>query len=197
MYGGENIAWIQRFTTTILAISQQAQMPLMMLYMGTNKTDEINNKINGVISDRKLGDIIIEPMKMRLFWTRLESIWHSRVQTGMFPESDHIIQEVFKMQSFECSNRGWAIISKGSEEMAKGMGDTMLKALSEYDHWKDNVDVKGFVTALDEYMGSMGTSSFCNTIVVPKTKNGLPEKMNCFECRREMRMSTRFNCCGD
>ncbi|KAK6134885.1 hypothetical protein DH2020_031369 [Rehmannia glutinosa] len=190
LYGGEDTVWIQNFTTVVSDIFQQSQVPIMTLYLGTND-------MNAIVEQKKYSNIILDPMKIKLFWARLESIRQSRVQIGVLPESDEIIKEVFKMLSFGCSKRGWAIISKGSNEMAKGMGDIMLKALSEYDQWKGNVELKGFVTALEEYMGTIGTSYFCNKFIVPKTKNGLPEKMDCFECRREMRMSVRFTCCGD
>ncbi|KAK6134859.1 hypothetical protein DH2020_031400 [Rehmannia glutinosa] len=190
LYGGEDTVWIQNFTTAVSDIFQQSQVPIMMLYLGTNDT-------NAIVEQKNYSNIILDPMKIKLFWARLESIRQSRVQIGVLPESDEIIKEVFKMLSFGCSKRGWAIISKGSKEMAKGMGDIMLKALSEYDQWKGNVELKGFVNALEEYMGTIGTSYFCNKFIVPKTKNGLPEKMDCFECRREMRMSVRFTCCGD
>ncbi|KAG8386991.1 hypothetical protein BUALT_Bualt03G0206100 [Buddleja alternifolia] len=199
LYGGEDLEWIQKFKTTILAISRVANLPLMTLFMGaSNMSNEIVNKYNAVISANEVNCTIVSYTEMMQFWARIESIWHSRVQSGMLPESDEIIREVFKMRSFDCSRRGWAIISDGSEEMAKGMGDAMLKCLSEYSMWMGNIEKKGFVAAIKDYISSFGTSDLRNTFSVTTTKLGeLPHKMVCFECRREMKMSIRFTCCGD
>ncbi|KAL0399864.1 UNVERIFIED_CONTAM: protein SIEVE ELEMENT OCCLUSION A [Sesamum radiatum] len=188
LYGGEDVEWIQTFTSTLLDVSQQAQIQLKMISMNEN----IKTNITTGTSDSTL-----DPMQIRAFWVRLESIWQSRVQSGMSPESDEIIRNVFKMFSLLHSGRGWAIVSStGLKEMAIGMGDTVLKALSEYDKWKGFVVSKGFVPALGEYMSSLGPSKLCNILSLLKSSRGLPVKMNCFECGGEMKMSTRFICYG-
>ncbi|KAK4437352.1 protein SIEVE ELEMENT OCCLUSION B [Sesamum alatum] len=140
LYGGENSEWIQKFTGTILDVSKQAQIQLMMIY--ANQNDGKNNAA-------ATSNVTLDRMQTFTFWGRLQSVWQSRVQSGMSPESDEIIRDVFKMISLYSSGRGWAIISKGTKEMTMGMGDTVLKALSEYDKWKGFVVGKGFVPALE------------------------------------------------
>ncbi|KAL2245743.1 UNVERIFIED_CONTAM: Protein SIEVE ELEMENT OCCLUSION A, partial [Sesamum indicum] len=189
LYGGTDIEWIRQFTSTLLGVSQHAQIQLKMIHM--DQRVKMNNTI--ATSD----DVTLDLKQTMAFWARLHSIWQSRVQSGMFPESDEIIRNVFKMFSLNQSGRGWAIVSSGAKEMAIGMGDTVLKALLEYDKWKESVVSRGFVPALREYMTHVGTSIYCNTFAVSKTSRGLPEKMICFECRGQMKMSTRFVCFGD
>ncbi|KAK4398030.1 protein SIEVE ELEMENT OCCLUSION B [Sesamum angolense] len=188
LYGGANMEWIQAFTSTLLDVSRQAQIQLKMIYMDENvKTNDTT----------ATSDVTLDPMQTMAFRGRLHSIWQSRAQSGMLPESDKIILDVLKMVGLHDSGRGWAIVSSGAKEMAIGMGDTALKALSEYDKWKGFVVSKGFVPALAEYMSSLGASKLCTTFAVPKTSRGLPTKMNCFECGGEMKVSTRFICYGD
>ncbi|KAL0444050.1 UNVERIFIED_CONTAM: protein SIEVE ELEMENT OCCLUSION A [Sesamum latifolium] len=187
LYEGQDTEWIQTFTSTLLDVSQQAQIQLKMICMNKSLTNNAT----------ATSDVTLDPMQIRAFWARLESIWQSRVQTGMSPESDEIIRNVFKMFGLHHSGRGWAIVSSGTEEMAIGMGDTVLKALSEYDKWKGFVVSKGFVPALGEYMSSLGPSKLCKHFSLLKTSRGLPAKMNCFECGGEMKMSTRFICYGN
>ncbi|KAL5755795.1 hypothetical protein ACOSQ2_020541 [Xanthoceras sorbifolium] len=41
--------------------------------------------------------------------------------------------------------QAWAANSKGSNIVAKVRSETILKSFGEYDHWKTNVNQKGFI----------------------------------------------------
>ncbi|XP_057481659.1 protein SIEVE ELEMENT OCCLUSION B-like [Actinidia eriantha] len=67
-----------------------------------------------------------------LFWTRLESILFSMIQSGRADDNDPVMQEIKKLLSYDKSG-GWAVLSKGSDVVANGHATTMLPTLVEYD----------------------------------------------------------------
>lgn len=130
MYGGEDIDWIQRFTTNTQAVARAAKIPLEMLYVGKSNPREKVRKNNSTITIENLSHTLPDLTLIWFFWVRLESMWHSKVQHGKSVENDPIMQEIMTMLSFDGSDQGWAVISKGSAEMAKAKGDTILTTMT-------------------------------------------------------------------
>ncbi|KAJ4974390.1 hypothetical protein NE237_007564 [Protea cynaroides] len=144
LYGGEDIEWIRKFTTTTRAVAQEAGIPFEMVYVGKSKhKDQVGRNIS-VITMEKLSHCWPDLTSIWFFWVRLESMWHSEMRLGSTIEKDHIMQEIMTMLTFDGSEQGWALISKGSTTMVKAKGDLFLECFQQYENvWKKFVDVKG------------------------------------------------------
>lgn len=196
LYGGEDIEWIRRFTNVTRAVAQAAQIPLQMLYMGKSNPREKVRKNNATIVAEKLSNVLPNVNLMWFFWVRLESMWHSKVQLGKRVDNDPIMQEIMKMLSFDGSDLGWAVISRGSE-MAKAKGDVILNTLMDYDSWKERIGQRGFLPALNDRLQDLQTPHHCNRLILPSTTGTIPEQVVCAECGQVMEKFIMYRCCTD
>ncbi|XP_039133185.1 protein SIEVE ELEMENT OCCLUSION B-like [Dioscorea cayenensis subsp. rotundata] len=79
-----------------------------------------NKKIISIIAAEKLSSYAKEPAMIWFFWVRIESMWHSKRQHGAHSLTpDQIMQEVTQMLSFDSSDEGWAVFSRGLMEIIK------------------------------------------------------------------------------
>jgi hypothetical protein len=197
LYGGEDTEWVRKFTSALRNVAQVAKIPLEMLYVGKSNPRDKVRKNNATIVSEKLSHVLPDTTLIWFFWVRLESMWYSKVQHGKSVENDTIMQEIMTMLSFDGSDQGWAVISKGSAEMARAKGDTMLTALNEYEMWKENVAGQGFVPALNQHLIDHRTPHHCNRLILPGTAGSIPEKVVCAECGRPMEKFLMYRCCTD
>ncbi|KAL3511365.1 hypothetical protein ACH5RR_030766 [Cinchona calisaya] len=195
LYGGENIEWILKFTTMTKAVAKAAGIPLEMLYVGKSDPRERVRRNNSIIQVGNLSHTLPDLTLIWCFWVRLESMWHSKIQHGMTVENDPIMQEIATMLSFDGSDQGWAVFSRGSHEMAKGRGDIVLQCLEYYDRWMDKVVYPdGFVIALSEQLRVLYSPYHCNRLLLTGQN---PEKVACAECGRTMERFTMYRCCNE
>lgn len=197
LYGGEDMDWIQRFTTTMHAVAQAVRIPLEMLYVGKSNLKEKVRKNNAAIAAQGLSHILPDVTLVWYFWVRLESMWHSKLQNRRSVENDPIMQEIVTMLSYDASDQGWAVISRGPAEMAKAKGDMLLTCLNEFDNWRADIGPKGFVQALMDYLHKIQTPHHCNRLILPGTTGTIPEKVVCAECSRPMEKFIMYRCCTD
>ncbi|KAL5717956.1 hypothetical protein ACHQM5_010904 [Ranunculus cassubicifolius] len=197
LYGGEDMDWIRKFTVAARAVSQVIRMPIELVYVGKSNPKERVRKNNGIISAEKLSHFWPDLTSIWFFWVRLESMWHSKMQHGKTIENDPIMQEIMTMLSFDGSEQGWAVISKGSSHIAKGKGETMLTSMIEIDQWKEHIEPKGFVPALTDHLHQLHTPHHCNRLILPGTTGSIPEMVVCAECGRAMEKYIMYRCCTD
>lgn len=198
LYGGEDIEWIRKFTTTARNVAQAARIPLELVYVGKSNPKERVRKNIAAITTEKLSHCWQDLTSIWFFWVRLESMWYSKMQHGRTVENDTIMQEIMTMLSFDGSDQGWAVISRGSGlDMAKAKGETILTALTEYDAWKEHVEPKGFVPALTDHLHQLHTPHHCNRLILPGTSGSIPEMLVCAECGRPMEKYIMYRCCTD
>ncbi|KAM7484165.1 hypothetical protein LguiA_000174 [Lonicera macranthoides] len=197
LYGGEDLDWIKRFTTTMKAVASAANIPLEMLYVGKSNPREKVRKNNSTIINENLSHTLPDPTLIWFFWVRLESMWHSKVQHGKSVEDDPIMQEIMTMLSFDGSEQGWAVISRGSAEIAKAKGDTIWTAMTQFDQWRDQVEPNGFIQALNDHLHKLHTPHHCNRLILPGTTGSIPERVVCAECGRAMEKFIMYRCCTD
>ncbi|GAB4829294.1 hypothetical protein Ancab_018962 [Ancistrocladus abbreviatus] len=197
LYGGEDMDWIHSFTTKAQAVAQQANIQLEMIYVGKSNPRDKVRRNNSAIAAQNLSHTLPDLTLIWFFWVRLESMWHSKVQLGKSVENDPITQEIATMLIFDGSNEGWAIISKGSAEMAKAKGNAILLCLNEFDKWKEEAQLKGLVQALDDYLHKLHNPHHCNCLILPGTNGRIPEKVVCAECGRQMEKFIMYHCCTD
>ena len=197
MYGGEDIEWIRKFTVTAKEVASKAAITLEMLYVGKSNPREKVRKNNSIITTEKLSNVLPDLTLIWFFWVRLESMWHSKVQHKRTVENDVIMQEIMTMLSFDGSDQGWALISRGPAGMAKAKGETILKSLDDFETWKNGVEEKGFLPALIDYLHQLHSPFHCNRLILPGATGSIPERVVCAECGRPMEKFIMYRCCTD
>ena len=201
LFGGEDIEWIREFCILAKAVGRAAGIKLEMLYVGKSNPREKIWKNNISIAQEYLSDVLPGLNVVWFFWARLESMWHSKVQHGETPERDPITHEIMSMLSFDGGNHGWAVFGREWGEMSqmtKAKGDTILECLGEYQMWNDEVETKGFVAALNDYLiHQLQTPHHCNRLVLPDTTGRTPDRVPCADCGRPMEKYIRYRCCTD
>lgn len=197
MYGGEDLEWIRKFTSVMRKVALEIEHPLEMIYVGKGNPKERVRKINTVITEEKLSSCWNNLVMIWFFWARLESMWYSKVQLGRTIENDAIMQEVMTMLTFDSSDEGWALISKGSTEMVKAQGKKMVDCLSSFHIWKENVEHEGFIAALAGALEPYHTHEHCTRLILPGTTGKIQENVICAECKRPMEMYILYRCCTD
>ncbi|XVE74908.1 hypothetical protein DITRI_Ditri12bG0056300 [Diplodiscus trichospermus] len=200
LYGGEDMEWIRKFTTTARAVAQTADIKLEMLYMGKSNPKENVRRNMTTIQRENLSHVLPDIWLVWFFWVRLESMWHSRVEQGMTVQNDRILQEIMTMLSFDGSDQGWAVIGRGSDEMTRAKAEIILKSLEEYTAWAAAAAEKGFIPALNAHIPGLRTEHHCNRLIIPGTSagtRGIQERVVCVECGKAMEMFFMYRCCTD
>ncbi|XP_058092436.1 protein SIEVE ELEMENT OCCLUSION B-like [Magnolia sinica] len=197
LYGGEDIEWIRRFTAAVKNVIHVTQIPIEMVYVGKSNPKERVRKIIATIDNEKLSSTWRDLTLIWFFWSRLESMWHSKMLHGRTIENDNIMQEVMMMLTYDGSDHGWAVISKGSTEIVKSHGKTILDCLTQIDTWKANIELEGFIPALTNALIPYHTPEHCVRLILPGTTGKIPEKVVCAECKRPMEKYILYRCCTD
>ncbi|KAJ6691384.1 PROTEIN SIEVE ELEMENT OCCLUSION B [Salix koriyanagi] len=73
------------------------------------------------ITEEKLSYAWQDLTMIWFFWTRLESMFFSKIQLGKVDDQDPMMQEIKKLLSYDREG-GWAILSKGSRVVINGLG---------------------------------------------------------------------------
>lgn len=191
-----DLQWIRAFAKTARDVARAASIPLEMVYVGKSKSNEKMRRILTIIRTENLGRTP-ENVAIWFFWMRLESMWYSKVQHGKSPENDQVMEGVTTMLMYDNAHPGWTILSRGSHEITKATGDTMLKCLMDFGTWKDKTNQKGFMPALQEYLLELRTKEHCNHLVLPGLGGELPDQVVCAECKRSMERYIMYRCCTD
>ncbi|XP_042413443.1 protein SIEVE ELEMENT OCCLUSION B-like [Zingiber officinale] len=197
LYGGENIGWIRQFTAAMRRVSQEARVPVEMVYVGKSNPRDRVKKAMAVIAEEKLSGYWKDPVKVWFFWVRLESMWHSKMQLGRTIDNDPIMKEVMTMLSFDGSDEGWALLSRGSQEMVEAYGGRMVDCLGQFDNWKSDVEAEGLVPALRKALEPFHTAEHCTRLILPGDSVGIKEQVVCAECGRPMDKFVLYRCCND
>ncbi|KAF7838228.1 protein SIEVE ELEMENT OCCLUSION B-like [Senna tora] len=195
IYGGEDLEWIQTFTSTTLSVAKSANLSLEMVYVGKSNAKERMQKMITTFNTRKFSYFWPNVTSIWFFWARLESMLYSKLQQGKTVEDDQILGEVMTVLSFDGSDRGWAIFCRGTNEMARAKGDLALTSLREFEQWRENSERDGFVLALKEYLQELHTPHHCNRLILPGSAGGIPERVVCAECGRQMEKYFMYRCC--
>ncbi|CAA2995442.1 Hypothetical predicted protein [Olea europaea subsp. europaea] len=201
LYGGEDIDWIWRFTTTVQNIANTLRVPLEMIYVGKSNPNDKVKRCHEIIDREKLSHIF--PLKdyydyVWYFWVRLASMWNSKIQHGMTVETDKIMQEIFTMLMYDRSEQGWAVFSRGIFDMTKGKGDILLTVLDNFRQWQEKVDHPDkFVPVLDAEISGVHLEHHRIHLILPGQTGYIPERVVCSECGRTMDKYVMYRCCTD
>ncbi|XP_073304456.1 protein SIEVE ELEMENT OCCLUSION B-like [Primulina huaijiensis] len=201
LYGGEDIDWIRKFTVSTRAVASALNVPLEMLYVGKRNPKDKVRRCHEVIDREKLSHIF--SLKeyydyVWYFWVRLWSMWNSKKNTALNVDNDHVMQQIMEVLSFDSSDEGWAVFSRGNNEMTKGKGDILLPVLDDYNSWRYKVDHPDkFVTVLDEAIRGIHREHHCNRLILPGHAGYIPEQVVCSECGKIMDKYVMYRCCTD
>ncbi|XP_048333005.1 protein SIEVE ELEMENT OCCLUSION B-like [Ziziphus jujuba] len=177
-YGGKDNEWVQQFNkrATIFAsdpIFKDAKINIELFCIGKSPKGGEDHGILG------------------RFWNGIESLFFTKAHKQIDP----VTQEIQKLLSYK-NESGWALLSKGSTVVIAGHGFTILKALEEFDKWKDTVREKGFEISFREYhLKLIQSVRHCCRLDIPSVSGKVPEKMQCPECPRTMETFISFKCC--
>ncbi|XP_059643685.1 protein SIEVE ELEMENT OCCLUSION B-like [Cornus florida] len=197
LYGGDDIEWIRKFTTSARSVALASRIPLEMVYVGKSTKREQVRRVISTIKTEKLGYCWQDMAMIWFFWTRLESMLFSKIQLGRGDDNDPMMLMIKKILSYDKSG-SWAVLSNGSSVVINGHSSTVLPALNEYDMWKENIPVKGFDLSFKDYHDMLhGAAVPCCRFEFPSTIGRIPENMKCPECLRIMGKNFAFVCCHD
>ena len=197
MYGGEDMDWIRKFTSTAYALAAALQLPLEMIYVGKSNPGKKVQEINNAIQAEKLSTVLPDLVIIWFFWVRLESMWHSKSQHGRTVENDHIMREVMRILTYDSGDAGWAVISQGTGRMAQGTGDAFLRCLNEHEQWKETAKDIGILPAMADYIQGLQTPHHCNRLILPGSSGGDPDRVVCAECGKTMEKFYMYRCCNE
>lgn len=198
LYGGDDLEWIRKFTSSAYAMANTLKVPLEMIYMGKSNPGEKVERIKEAIVSENLSHTLEDLMLIWYFWVRVESMWHSKLHQGNTLDSDPIMQEIMTILSYDASDEGWAVISGGTERiLVKARGEIFLKCLNEYEQWKDRAEEKGLLNAMSDYVKELQTPHHCNRLIVPGSNGRTLEEVVCAECGRPLDKFFMYRCCTD
>ncbi|XP_027190056.1 protein SIEVE ELEMENT OCCLUSION B-like isoform X2 [Cicer arietinum] len=195
LYGGEDLEWIETFTQTAMNLARTGNFDLEMVYVGKSNAKERMQRMISTFNTKKFSYFWPNVTSIWFFWARLESMLYSKLQQGKTVENDKIMSEVMTVLSFDGSDRGWAIFCRGPSEMARAKGDTALTSLRDFDKWKHKIEQDGWVPALGEYIKEIQQPHHCNRLILPGSTGGIPQKVVCAECGRQMEKYFMYRCC--
>ncbi|KAJ9683316.1 hypothetical protein PVL29_019065 [Vitis rotundifolia] len=197
LYGGTDMEWIRKFTTTAKAVASAARIPLEMVYVGKSTKREQVRRCIASITAEKLSHCWQDLTMVWFFWTRLESMLFSKIQLGQADDQDPMMHEIKKLLSYD-KEGGWAVLSKGSFTFVNGHGTTILPTLLAYEEWQEHVVTKGFDIACMDYHNKVHSDSRpCCRFEFLSTSGRIPDKMKCPECMLNMEKYITFLCCHD
>lgn len=198
LYGGDNLKWIRDFTTRAKNIARDLRVPVEMVYVGKSHHKDMVQKLCSAIAVEQLSHCWQDPNQVWYFWTRLESMFHSKMQLGrMRDHSDITLQELQRLQSFDKGHEGWAILAKGSNIVVNAHGRLALTVVEDYEKWEERAKKEGLEVAFAAYYQELYMKEYiCSRIEFPFTAR-MPDHMLCPDCRREMQKFKTFRCCHE
>ncbi|KAE8022604.1 hypothetical protein FH972_008390 [Carpinus fangiana] len=168
LYGGTDSDWMEQFKEKASALADD---PII-------KETLISIKLFSLGKDN--------PNILRLFWNKIRSLFSCKCDEKI----------TNKLLSFE-TQKGWAILSKGSRVEVIGDANIIMLFLNDFGNWKDKVSSeKGFEGCFKEYNDkSLEGNHLCSHISIPFNAGKIREKMECPRCPRFMESSVKFRCC--
>ncbi|XP_076909012.1 protein SIEVE ELEMENT OCCLUSION B-like [Bidens hawaiensis] len=186
LYGGEDLEWIRRFTTTTQAVARKAGIQLEMLYVGTSNPREKVRKNNDIIRSDNLSHVLPDLTLIWFFWVRLESMLYSKLQHRKSFDEDPILREINVMLTYDGNGQVWAVVCRENDWMRRSDGVTVLTSLTNYSEWQDEAQNKGFLPALNEHLEANRPQHHNNRLILPGTFRNVPERVVCSECGRSI-----------
>ncbi|KAL8550589.1 hypothetical protein ACS0TY_009134 [Phlomoides rotata] len=200
LYGGDDINWVRKFTQSAKTAARALNVQLEMLYVGKRNPKEKVRLCHEVIARENLSHIFATDYYdfVWYFWVRLASMWNSKKQIGRTVEDDHIMQGILNLLTYDSSEQGWAIFSRGIYETTMASGDKLVPILDNYTTWGYEVDHPDkFVPVLDKNLKGYHPEHHCQRLILPGQAGYIPERVVCTECGKTMDKYVMYRCCTD
>ncbi|CAJ1786350.1 unnamed protein product [Sphenostylis stenocarpa] len=199
LYGGNESEWISKFVKEARSVAEATKISLEMLYVGKSSRRKQVQNIVDIIKREKLNTSFLQDQVMiRLFWTRVESMFFSKLQLNQTNEEDQVMREIKKLLIYD-KQSGWILLARGSHIVVTGHATTGLQTLEDYENeWKEHGDKDGFEAAFKNHYAKLSSrASPCSKFEVSAEIGETPEKLTCPECNRHMHVFTSIQCCHD
>ncbi|XP_043725497.1 protein SIEVE ELEMENT OCCLUSION A-like [Telopea speciosissima] len=202
LYGGEDMNWIRSFTAVASEVAKKSTSTAFeMVYMGAKTQRKRLDNLYSVIKNEKL-NTNCWPEVVTKFWGRLDYMWQSRMEMMITSkntiEEDQIMKEIRSILTYDgSSDKGWAIICKGSEILVKARGDIMLECFKQYDFWKVSSGINDFMGVVIDYVKKQEIKVHCNHLILPFTVANILGEMHCENCPCLMEKFIMYRCCRD
>ncbi|KAF3779592.1 hypothetical protein EJ110_NYTH41048 [Nymphaea thermarum] len=195
LYGGEDIEWIRSFTSKMNEIKKVAGISMEMAYLGVPHPRASTTKkiVDTVLREKISASYPSE--SIRFFWTRLERMLHSLMQSRKGLETDGLQREVITLLTYGDSGRGWAVFAGAGDEMLVADGKAFLHGFSNVGYWKDEIIEKGFHGALQTGLDLLKSPDHCLKLVLPSST--IVHHVACPECRKNMKAYLLLKCCDE
>ncbi|KAK7285233.1 hypothetical protein RJT34_19997 [Clitoria ternatea] len=171
-YGGKDKEWIQQFNKFASALAKDVTLK------------EANISIQLFCLDYE------QPNIVNRFWRGVESLF----VTKMLMKTNTITQEVEKLLSYK-NESGWALLTQGSNVVLTGHGSTILRAVTEFDKWREQVVKKGFEISIRQHHETIvETIHRCSHLQIPMVPGKVPDTIECPDCQRTMAVFISYKC---
>ncbi|KAL8160122.1 hypothetical protein V2J09_001659 [Rumex salicifolius] len=200
VYGGDqDIEQTKKFINLAKNVGAAAKINLELLYVGKScKKETVQTLTEAIKTENNLGNYLDD---IPFFWTRLDSMLHSKIQLGAVDDvTDNVTQEIKKIISYDQNPGSWAVICKGSRVFRSVAGQTLSEVLGRYEEWKGMVAPDGgveFHVALIERIEAGRPENMCFRFEFPKDDGKIPVAMKCPGCQKKMKDYVTFKCCHD
>ncbi|MED6193732.1 hypothetical protein PIB30_022194 [Stylosanthes scabra] len=172
-YGGKDKEWIQEFSRSAASLANETMIKELKISIELFCVEKENRNV------------------FKRFWKKVESLFVTKAHKA----EDAVKKEVQRLLCYK-DEIGWALLSKGSSVVVSGHGSTMLKAVTEFERWKEVVVKKGFELSFKEYHERVASETHrCAQFEIPDVAGKLPEAMNCPDCPRVMDIFITYKCC--
>ncbi|KAH9624599.1 hypothetical protein KSS87_010302 [Heliosperma pusillum] len=200
IFGGEDIDWIRKFTTTIKEQFTKAGTKIELVYIGKPNAKKAVERIIKMITAEKIAHTLPNVTTVTYFWIRLESMLYTRMQfSHNNVDSDNIIKQIMSVLSFGSGHEGWASIGKpGTTEIIQAKGDQIIASISkpEFVEHKREHGIVGSISMIIHTIPGHHTGFHCNRVEFPSVAGaGVPTKVVCTDCQRPMEKYILYKCC--
>ncbi|XP_057811070.1 protein SIEVE ELEMENT OCCLUSION B-like [Salvia miltiorrhiza] len=199
LYGGDDLEWIRRFTLTARAVAMAVGVALEMLYVGKRNPGGKVRRCHEVITRENLSYIFASDYYdyVWYFWERLACMWVSRKQIERAVDTDVIMRRLLDLLTYDSTEEGWAVFSRGNVEITIDMGENVLAVLERYKDWAHEVDHPDkFVSVLDKSLSGFHPEHHCLRLILPGQAGYIPETVAC-TCGKTMDKYVMYRCCTD
>ncbi|GAA0163091.1 hypothetical protein LIER_19045 [Lithospermum erythrorhizon] len=195
LYGGEDIEWIRKFTLLVKDIAARLGIEIDMMYVGKKGGKERVRRINEAIVSEGISNCFENPTMVWFFWTRLESMLHSKTQHSNTVENDQILPGVITVLSYDGNDQGWALFSRGSSTPVGGKSDVLDQAFGpDFANWESQATVD-WENGLKDELQNIQPPHHCNRLIFPGVDGDIPATLVCSECTRPMEKFVMYRCC--
>ncbi|KAF8029589.1 hypothetical protein BT93_E2110 [Corymbia citriodora subsp. variegata] len=201
LWSKPGISWFELLLTEMVIpkINEAIKSKKYILLYGAEDTKaihEIEEPVKKIIEDG-VPIVAYNVTKNQLFWSRLESLMLSKLQTKA-DVHEPLMQDILSLYTNFKKDGGFAVLTRGSQVVINDSIVDVTKILVQYETtWKKQVkgNEKTFDAAFKEYRDRVFVLPRCHHFYIPNMVGYIPEDVKCPVCPRMMKNIVKFECC--